>query len=337
MPTIYRIDDGFSVPYPAGLVIPVGWETRVQRDERLWGNGPPRAPEPVAAPEPAQWNIVDDAPAHIPAGGIAPADLANLLVQPRQPRRRENIFDNLAPQAVPAPDVPVYTPDKEVVFLGPTRQPFFLPYETREEANLRLTGSVIRLDGQPVCIMEVRDGTAGNLYNLIFQKADGTIQMHGYREGSGFDLAPLPARYIWNDPRHNRAHWCFRKPMRGVYRQGAIKHNTFIKEAGLNATNSIGSGSNIINAYKAKNDLRPAVDAIPVILTADGKRSLALSDTVSVFFKSPTRLGIEFKGVPVGTFGAGDVSEGIVRARFKEDFPPWLMRHLNDVGIEVRT
>jgi hypothetical protein len=330
MPTIYRIDNGASVSYPGGLPIPEGYETRAQRDERLWGNGPPRAPEPVPVPEPV--NAAPD------IREIEWAQILNNVARP--PRARNGLFNRVdvppPPRAEPIPDVPVYTPDKEVVFLGPTRQPFFLPYETREEANLRLTGSVIRLDGQPVCIMEVRDGTAGNLYNLVFQKVDGTLQMHGYREGSGFDLAPLPARYIWNDPRHNRAHWCFRKPMRGVYRQGAIKHNTFIKEAGLQSMNSIGSGLNIINAYKAKNDLRPAVDAIPMIMTADGKRSVALSDTVSVFQKSPTRLGIEYKGVSVGTFGAGDVSEGIVRAKFKEDFPPWLMRHLNDVGIESR-
>lgn len=316
---------------------PAGWQRNW--NARVYLGQPRNEDAPAVAPEPPP---LDDR-----LGPIQRAPWAGERQAQPQPPVPGNLFDApvevfVAPQPPPArPAAPrgEYKPPKDVKIMGVTKQPFFMPYDSDEEIRFRLVGSVIRFNGEPVYVQDIGVGGRGT-YNIHYCKQDGTVGVHGYKEGSGFDLTPFPARYILNENRHRKAYWCFRRPIRGVYRQGACNQNTYIHPAGYGDISRIGGQQQIMDAYVKDNEVREVCDFLGR-LTPD-KISIALSNSVSVFQKKfkivgaeKDVYGIEYEGLTLETFTMDDIKDKSVKLNYDGDVSPTMLRKLDCVGVRI--
>lgn len=233
----------------------------------------------------------------------------------------------------PPPQGLVRYEKKDVAFTGSTKTPYFMPYDDLDEINLRLAGSVIRLDGELVVVDRVnRIGRANNRFDITFINAEDQVLTHEYGEGSGFDLSPLPPRYGLNENKNRKAVWIFRKPVRGVYRQGATRGNTFFRNVGSRVEASIGNCSNIMTLYKRENEVRSAADVVKVL--SESKISAALSDHIALMDDSKHAV-VEYHGMKLGKFRKEMISNGVALFKPAVEVTPWMEDKLAQVGLSA--
>lgn len=292
-----------------GLEMPFFPEIEAERVERDTVPPPPPPPLPEPQPQvaPDGFNIFD-----------AP-------VFPLPPRRRAAV--------PPPPRVAIeYRAPSEVIIESITKQPFFMPYDTLNEIRLRLRNSVIKIDGRPVHVIDVAEtrGRTFEVYYRLEENAD-TIKRDYGRE-NGFDLSPLPARYVLSHPGHRNANWAYRVPARGIYQQGGNRQNTFIRRSGDGAKQTIGSEMNIVKSYLESNRVLGVGEAFAKV--GDNRIAMPCSDHVAVFAYN-RKCGIEYHGIQLSEFSPADISNGHLKIKTEIPLTPLMEKRLNDVGISI--
>lgn len=282
-------------------------------------------------------------------------NLANVLgrearnPQP-QPRRRPNNAPRwyvdggglFAPAPPPPPAAPPeyvrYAPSENYAM---TSRPFYMPYETLDELNLRLVGSVITLHGAAVVIVDVGMMNDGS-FKLCFRPSHrGNIMEHPYKEGSGFDLSPFKARYIQSN---GYAMWTYRQPVRGCYKQGMCSKNTFGEMAGKPPgarQRQPASQDTFMTSFNTPEKLVSVDDAIEQLrIIGHGNYSIALSHHLALYF-SDKNYQIEYKGNPIGTLNEREITSGKKGLKSLIANTPeltanlWAIRRLQMVGIQL--
>lgn len=212
-------------------------------------------------------------------------------------------------------------------------KPFFMPYDTVEEIRLRLEASVIRLDNTLVYVSEVTSTRKPGVFNIHYTEdvINTKYKIHEYKEGSGFDLSPLPPRYIPKRPRGRYTQWIYRRPVRNVYKQGACLHNTYLRNTGDNE--SVGSRlrqiRDIFESYAERETI--GVEDGVKSLSKFGE-SISLSEHVALHHCG-TQFAIEYHGRTVGKTEGLSVENFQIEAKTK--FTPFLKKRLYDVGVKM--
>lgn len=290
----------------------------------------PQPAVPPAAPPPADWfRILDDGV----AGNFDNQPARNQLneyaralydLPPGLVKRKRNI----KPPA--PPEIPAYEPPKDFDMTKPV---YYMPYDTIEEINLRLSGSVIRLHGKAVYIVEAVAEGDPLQFTLWFKKnLHGDAYKHIYKEGSGFDLSPFKSRYIDSN---GYAYWCYRKPVRGCYKQGACSKNTFMRMVGKEKDDGM-STSSFLSAHNSDVELVQVMDGIKKIRqqrdNGNAYFNAMLSPDVALVFKD-RNYRVEYRGNNVGIF---DVERNVLLADTPEITANiWAIRRLDAVGITL--
>lgn len=235
--------------------------------------------------------------------------------QPRQPAR-----------VLPAE----YTPPQKVLIEGIKRKPFFMPYETLQEIRLRLRGSVIRFNGGLQKVVDVLE--RGDSFDVYMKTHDEAEMVNAiYSEANGFDLAPLPPRYVKAGPRHTNANWIYRIPARGVYVQGGNRNNTFVRRSGDRTRNSVGSEDNIIRFYDGSNPIISIGDAFKKV--KGGRIGMPCSDDVAIVHYND-KYELEYHGMKVAEFEAKQLNKaGELELTSAILGTPSMMNKLAEVGV----
>jgi len=207
-----------------------------------------------------------------------------------------------------------------------TRLPRFkLRYDTQEECNLRLNGTLITIQDQVVHIQKVsqvrQQGQRG--LGVIGYNRDGLL-VQLLLDPNGLNLRTLDPGYIQVD---NYAFLFRRKPAR-IYKQGINPENSVFSKAGsLNRYPLFGGLDNVIKMIKAFED-RPVIQWDKSFFEDDkeGKlQSKRLSDRIAVIRKNKNLL-VEHRG-----YNLGFLREDTV---YTEVDNIWVNRALEAVGLK---
>lgn len=284
--------------------------------ERLAEEGV-RPPAPPPPPNPWANAAVDGLDA-----------FANMMMHPIPAPRRRAVRPPQAPQEA----AEGYRAPSEVMIEGITKQPFFMPYDTLQEIRLRLRNTVIKVDGTPVHVLDVTE-TRNREFEVIFRfnEEEATLR-RTYSKENGFDLAPLPARYVFSQSAHRNANWVYRTPARGVYQQGGNRSNTFIRRSGDGAKQTVGSEMNIVRAYVASNRILGVGEAFGRI--GEHRSAMPCSDHVAVYAYN-RKCGVEYHGIQLSEFSPADISNGCLKINTTIPLTPLMEKRLNEVGISI--
>lgn len=224
-----------------------------------------------------------------------------------------------------------------------TTRPFYMPYDTLDEVNLRLVHSIIRLHDKPVLIVDAKyNGGLVDKFDLYFKfSSNGEIQTHPYGENTGFDLSPFRSRYIQTT---EYAMWTYRMPIRGCYKQGACSKNTYWEPAGRHGRGNQGP----IRTETFLKAMREGPPNYTVDKGIDKLRewgggnvySFALSAFVAITFIGGA-YNIEYKGNRIGNLDPKRILDGEKGIKLLIPDSPevtsniWAIRRLEDVGIQL--
>lgn len=241
--------------------------------------------------------------------------------------------------APPVPEYKQYVPPEKVDM---TTRPFYMPYDTLDEVNLRLVHSIIRLHDKPVLIVDAKyNGGVLTPFTLYFRhNINGDIQAHAYGPESGFDLSPFRSRYI---AANGYAYWTYRMPIRGCYKQGMCSKNTFWEPAGRGGKGAR-QGARQETFLKAMREGAPTHHVDKGINTLRdigvGGYSHALSAFVALYFDKG-QYSIEYKGTRLGILDPKLILDGERGIKLLIPDSPevtsniWAIRRLEEVGIQL--
>lgn len=262
----------------------------------------------------------------------------------RRPRPPPNAWFANKKHLLGEPDLEYkrYVPPEKVDM---TTRPFYMPYDTLDEVNLRLVHSIIRLHDKPVLIVDAKyNGGLVNKFDLYFKfSSNGEIQTHPYGENTGFDLSPFRSRYIQTT---EYAMWTYRMPIRGCYKQGACSKNTYWEPAGRPGYGRGNQGP--IRTETFLKAMREGPPNYTVDKGIDNLRewgggnvySFALSAFVAITFIGGA-YNIEYKGNRIGNLDPKRILDGEKGVKLLIPDSPevtsniWAIRRLEDVGIQL--
>jgi len=200
-------------------------------------------------------------------------------------------------------------------------RPFFLDYQHQEEANLRLSDSIILVKSQPVFITQVH-WTGKNKY--IFGNCNGENYKIPFTDS--LNLRTPPPGYYTNQKKE--VVYLSRVPAR-VFKQGLYHENTHKKPVGDDEFGGFRSTKEIQSFLYSRVTHRWDTDIAKYMATGLIERVLLSSDIVA--FHCDGKAKAEYKGRVLG-----DINGNTVLLDPDDNSQSWIHRALHLCGLQAK-
>lgn len=209
------------------------------------------------------------------------------------------------------------------------KKPFSMPYDTLEEIQMRLNGTVVLFDGEPVLIVAVKaKGNKKGEFNLHFKGYnDAAGRVHTY-PSEKWDLY-VPISLYTHFGSGEMAYWVSRRTER-QYQQGANQKNTTYTRVGSDRPQGL-HPSSILQALAKPCPVVQMSEQLVAYFS-----SAVLSPHVAIWKNAEGIIGVEYKGVAVGN--VKKLEKGLYvldTANESLSLNPWCQQRLEEVGIRL--
>jgi hypothetical protein len=214
-----------------------------------------------------------------------------------------------------------------------------MPYDTIEEIDMRLHGTIIRYDGKPVFVGSIKPLAGGKFGMTLWLDQHNSFEVIYDPEDPKLDLSPFEPGYSLIA---GSVYWIYRIAKR-MYQQGGNDRNTHAKPVG--EYRGFGQGGwNLLAAYSVA-PVNKSIDAglyrsLIAGYLAYTKPTNILNNHVAVGVKLDKEdkpcVFVEYKGNEVG-FLRIDADDSIYVETDNESlsFNPWCVGKLHQAGIRV--
>lgn len=203
--------------------------------------------------------------------------------------------------------------------------PFHIDYDSYEQINTKLNGTVIMIKDNPFFVSgvyDLNDGTFG------LKVVDGAGGSYGILYEDVADCRPIAPGYV---TKNSSVYWLYRGPER-QNQQGMNHRNTFIKT--VNSSMVQGARSDFLLAALANRKDMRYEPVLATMILQGAVNHLRLSNNVAIFNanKKGAPIGVEYMGRNFGL-----IVGGTVKVFDENDLrPSWIHKDLNAVNLVVR-
>lgn len=202
--------------------------------------------------------------------------------------------------------------------------PFRVDYDSHEQLNQKLNGTVILIKNQPFTVLQTAE--QGGKYFLYVRGRDaieGVVPYDEIKDTRGV----APGYWMYR----GQVYWIYRVPER-QNSQGMHQRNMHSKKVGERLVS--GAQTNfMLEAFSYAKDMKYAPNLVDVV-TATGGGGLRLSNRVALYLsgKRGAPLGVEYCGRPMGL-----IVNDYCKVSDELDLgPSWIRKDFSHVGLELR-
>jgi hypothetical protein len=274
---------------------------------------------------PVQWGGLSEAfsaqdlAAHDPRGNAAPPRFARAELR----LDRELMPDNMTYWKKHKPLNLDKLPPGDAIIRDISLPPFKIDYDSHEQINTKLNGTVIMIKDNPFFIARTCALPEGK-FGLIVQDSRSNVMSVLYDDVK--DCRPIAPGYVTY---RGTVYWLFRTPER-QNQQGMNHRNTFYKSI---QTGDLTSGARhefLLEALANRKDCQYAPN-LDQLIEQGNIAGLRLSNNIALYKagKKGAAVGVEYCGRPLGL-----MVNGTVKVLDETDLrPSWIHKDLHRVGL----